>query len=90
MTVEEFDKGVVQRYLEGPHCPSAWKACKTLAGLAGQAWPVDEFDRDEFTGRHFPTTTAQARRQRGPAGRRETELVAPRALRGLSLRPASA
>jgi hypothetical protein len=51
MTVDEFDKGIVQRYLEGPHCPPAWKACKTLAGLADQAWPADEFDRDEFTDR---------------------------------------
>ena len=51
MTVEEFDKGIVQRYLEGPHCPPAWKACQTLAGLAGQAWPADEFDGDEFTDR---------------------------------------
>jgi hypothetical protein len=51
MTVEEFDKGIVQRYLEGPHCPPAWKTCGTLAGLAGQAWPADEFDGDAFTDR---------------------------------------
>lgn len=51
MTVEEFDKGIVQRYLEGPHCPPAWEACQTLAGLADQAWPTDEFDWDEFTDR---------------------------------------
>lgn len=51
MTVEEFDRGIVQRYLEGPHCPPAWKACKTLARLAEQAWPAGEFDRDEFTDR---------------------------------------
>jgi hypothetical protein len=51
MTVEEFDRGIVQRYLEGPHCPPAWKACQTLAGLAELAWPTDEFDWDEFTDR---------------------------------------
>jgi hypothetical protein len=51
MTVEEFDKGIVQRYLEGHHCPPAWKACQTLAGLAEQAWPTDEFDWDGFTDR---------------------------------------
>ena len=51
MTVEEFDKGIVQRYLEGPHCPPAWKTCQTLAGLAGQAWPADDFDPGEFTDR---------------------------------------
>jgi hypothetical protein len=51
MSVEEFDKGIVQRYLEGPHCPPAWKACQTLAGLAGQAWPADDFDPGEFTDR---------------------------------------
>ena len=51
MTVEEFDKGIVQRYLEGRHCPPAWKTCQTLAGLAGQAWPADDFDPGEFTDR---------------------------------------
>jgi hypothetical protein len=51
MSVEEFDKGIVQRYLEGPHCPPAWKTCQTLAGLAGQAWPADDFDLGEFTDR---------------------------------------
>jgi len=51
MTVEEFDRGIVQRYLEGPYCTPAWEACKTLAGLADQAWPADEFDWDEFTDR---------------------------------------
>ena len=38
MTVEEFDKGIVQRYLEGPHRPPARKACQMLAGLADPAW----------------------------------------------------
>jgi len=51
MTVEEFDKGIVQRYLEGPHCPPDRKACETLAALAELAWAADEFDWGEFADR---------------------------------------
>lgn len=51
MSVEEFDKGIVQRYLEGRHCPSAWKAAGSLAGLAGLAWAAEDFSWDGFADR---------------------------------------
>jgi hypothetical protein len=51
MTVEEFDKGIIQRYLEGLHCPPAWKAAGNLAGLAELAWPTGDFSSDGFADR---------------------------------------
>jgi hypothetical protein len=51
MTVEDFDSGVVQRYLEGPYCPSIYKGCETLRGLVELAWRPEEFARDEFIDR---------------------------------------
>jgi hypothetical protein len=51
MTVNDFESGVVQRYLEGPYCLPIYKSCGTLRGLAELAWPSDEFDWDEFVDR---------------------------------------
>lgn len=48
MTVEDFDNGIIQRYLEGPYCPPVYKGCKTLSALADLAWKSDEFAWDEF------------------------------------------
>lgn len=51
MTVDDFDNGVVQRYLEGPYCPSIYKNCEKLSGLAELAWLPGEFVWDEFVDR---------------------------------------
>jgi hypothetical protein len=51
MSVEDFESGIVQRYLEGPYCPSAYKGCGTLSGLVELAWKSDEFAWDEFVDR---------------------------------------
>jgi hypothetical protein len=51
MTVEDFDNGVVRRYLGGPYCPPTHKGCETLSGLAELAWKSEEFAWDEFVDR---------------------------------------
>jgi hypothetical protein len=51
MTVGDFESGVVQRYLESSFCPSAYKQCTTLRGLAELAWQSGDFDWDEFVDR---------------------------------------
>jgi hypothetical protein len=51
MTVEDFESGIVQRYLEGPYCLSTYKGCETLSGLVELAWKSEEFVWDEFVDR---------------------------------------
>jgi hypothetical protein len=51
MTFEDFDHGIVQRYLEGRYCPPVYKGCGTLSGLAELAWKSEEFAWDEFSDR---------------------------------------
>jgi hypothetical protein len=48
MTVEDFDTGVVQRYLESANCPPEVKAFRDLASLAQYVWDGAEFDWDAF------------------------------------------
>jgi hypothetical protein len=51
MTVEEFDKGIVQRYLDSRYCPATYQGCRALAELADRAWAPEEFSWDEFVDR---------------------------------------
>jgi hypothetical protein len=51
MTVGDFESGVVQRYLEGPYCPPAYKPCGTLRELAEPGWKSAEFGWNDFVDR---------------------------------------
>lgn len=51
MAIEDFDSGIVQRYLQGSYCPSIYKTCEKLSGLAELAWKSEEFAWDEFVDR---------------------------------------
>lgn len=47
----ELDKGVVQRYLAGPHVDPTYKACADLRAAAEQAWQLDDSAWDALSTR---------------------------------------
>jgi hypothetical protein len=51
MSVQDFDTGVVQRYLVSAYCPPELAAFKDLGSLAQHAWGGVDFDSDGFVTR---------------------------------------